>query len=509
MAPRLILADWLDDQGEEQIADLIRRTTTNPECDPSPTGLNKKWLPFNICNNGWLGINTLHRLNDITADILKSPWICNLFIHFAEDTFQNISDLLPVFAEMQLSQLTIQICSPGTEVQNTLRQLLKLNNLKTVTNLTFFSPNSEGCDAEFQVLADSSIFCQLNELSLQISQLRAETFHLLSNSEFLKTITKFSLAYRSPLDSYSIDILFRSPYIQNLSALSITNSNLNSNAMKSLGDSQSLKTVKELTLILNNIDGEGISSLFESKNLGNLKSLNLERNLLGSDGAKTIANSHLSQNLTKLNLSCNEIGDEGFHELAMSANLSELIFLDLSQNNPSTAGLMDLLNSSRLKKLNTLEVVYNPKIGQIADFASANQLDNLKHLKIYGMGYIEEDFISLFSSPIMKKLETLEFVGIPLDDQFFIRLLNEAPMPNLQRVNFGYTFISAEGVRFLEEHGIHHPNLRHIQIHPDALDADSLASLQEWSKNAGVRIGSELQKDRGRVTDRQHSRSSD
>jgi uncharacterized protein (TIGR02996 family) len=71
---RLILADWLDDQGEDLVAHLLRLSLPLDEWIIFPGVVRDRWRPWNGCWRGWPGIKPW---SSFALDSFPdSPWLC-------------------------------------------------------------------------------------------------------------------------------------------------------------------------------------------------------------------------------------------------------------------------------------------------------------------------------------------------------------------------------------------------------------------------------------------------
>jgi uncharacterized protein (TIGR02996 family) len=53
--PRLALADWLQEHGEEEVAGALRTSLQERGWVDFPGGVRDRWKPWNACRNGWPG----------------------------------------------------------------------------------------------------------------------------------------------------------------------------------------------------------------------------------------------------------------------------------------------------------------------------------------------------------------------------------------------------------------------------------------------------------------------
>jgi uncharacterized protein (TIGR02996 family) len=154
--------------------------------------------------------------------------------------------------------------------------------------------------------------------------------------------------------------LAESPYLTGLLALELEGNALGAEGAAALAGCRSLTRLRALGLAGNGIGDEGLRELLERARLPALAELDLSRNSLTNDGLAELAVSPLLGRLVVLNLSHNALGDGGAAVLALSPHLGRLRALDLGGNYISDGGLVALARCSGLAGLRALELVGNP-----------------------------------------------------------------------------------------------------------------------------------------------------
>ncbi|MBA4066211.1 MAG: hypothetical protein C0501_21350 [Isosphaera sp.] len=153
--------------------------------------------------------------------------------------------------------------------------------------------------------------------------------------------------------------LARSPNLRNLTGLDLSGNHIAPNGARALAQSPNLVGLTCLHLPHNRIGDEGVQAL--ARGLRNLTSLNLSGNDIGLPGARALAESPHLANLTHLDLRWNRIGDEGVQALATSPYLTNLRSLDLGGNDIGAVGVRALVApTSRLTNLTQLDLSDNP-----------------------------------------------------------------------------------------------------------------------------------------------------
>jgi uncharacterized protein (TIGR02996 family) len=142
--------------------------------------------------------------------------------------------------------------------------------------------------------------------------------------------------------------LFACPALANLTALVLASDRVNVETAQHLAASPYLTHLATLDLSNNALGDKGVAALAESPHLPALTSLALSNNGIGPEGARVLAGSELLARLTTLDLSDNRVGNAGARVLATSPNAAGLTMLDLRNNEISAAGARAVARSRHL-----------------------------------------------------------------------------------------------------------------------------------------------------------------
>jgi uncharacterized protein (TIGR02996 family) len=126
-----------------------------------------------------------------------------------------------------------------------------------------------------------------------------------------------------------------------------------------------LGRVRELNLSGSGLTATGIKALGRSPHLGRLRDFDASHNPLGDAGATALAGSPLLS-VRNLNLGHTEMGDAGAAALAGSPRAAGLRWLVLGRNRIGPEGLRTLARSPHLSGLKYLNVCRNPGVGDAA-----------------------------------------------------------------------------------------------------------------------------------------------
>lgn len=232
------------------------------------------------------------------------------------------------------------------------------------------------------------------------------------------------------------------------------------------------------------IGDRGCRRLAAHKLVGSLRVLELPNNQLGPDAAAALATSpHLSR-LIDLDLaggsnSPNEIGPDGARALAASDNFCHLESLNLLFNFIGDDGFVALVESPRLPQLRSLNVPGN-MISDTGLFALANSshLPELNWLNLcgsrHGAGITAAGVRALIDRPMRTKWTGLKLSSHPIGDEGAAVLADSPNCHNLTELLVSECHISFDGfVRLLESphlRGVAEFNVSRNPVPPDEVE---------------------------------------
>ena len=377
--PRLVFADWLEENGEDALAVFIR-----VQCELARL---PKWHPVWI-NAGWVDTSWLHGYNRIervrevaggaTVDAYRRgfPWQLRV---------TDLPGFLPsgdsVFNRHPIGGLDID-----WRDRPDLSGLASAPWLSKISRLDFHL--GEMAEADIRPLLESERATRLDELHFQFGGIAASGLTALLRSPLARQLRELRLrgnffgdhgrpAGEAFGDRVSLPALERldltndrmpggvvirvleSLAAPKLARLELADCRLGPDGARLLAGCAKVSTVESLNLAKTEPGANGMKSLAASSNLGSLRILKLSSNRLGpvavkamvaapwfaglrvlglndanisDSGAVVIANSPASANLHALALARNAITDPGAKALLDSPHLSSLIHLDLHDN---------------------------------------------------------------------------------------------------------------------------------------------------------------------------------
>jgi uncharacterized protein (TIGR02996 family) len=415
VAPRLVFADWLDDNGDPQWARFIRvqcRLAKLGEDDPERQRLAyeaESLLP-----------EMLARLTD-----RKHP-------RYAAKLATWLKEQRPAFERgfvARLSTTPRRFLDRADELMKVAPiQHLNLNNAAPTWGELLASPH--------------------------LPRIRSLTFN------------------RQRLSDAGISDLIDCPGVAGLTSLDLTRNRFRIEGATALANCPHLSKLERLVLGSNRIHDRGPEALANSPHLSNLKQLDLADCLVGPRGATALANSPHLGKLERLDLSYNHVADAGARALADSAALANLTWLDVTQSGIEVEGRRALLGTVGLKRLTTLcldadgdrfwEIMpadhlrgrldLRTRISSIlsADWRNSPLLAGCAALAIHSAYYAaappDETAAELTSSPATAGLRALDLTGFDLTDKGILAVARSTGLTSLRRLTLSHHRLRKEGL---------------------------------------------------------------
>lgn len=284
-APRLVLSDWLEEQGEQEAAQTLRRSLRAPEAwVPLPQEVATRWWPVTHFHSGWPGYPAETSDVETFRKMPESGWLAALRL-VGVLSLEGPSAVRPLGSWRQAGEFAA---------------IPALANLACLHLWRCFETG--------------------NALVTQ-----------LTHSPVINKLVSFDL-WRNHLDASAAQALAKSPHLGNLASLLLCRNEIGDQGAMALAESTTLTKLRFLFLGVNGISETGARALAQSPRLGHLTSLDLWQNKLGDAGAIALANSPQAANLTFLGLDSNQIGIEGATALVNSPYLKSSLTLSLTKN---------------------------------------------------------------------------------------------------------------------------------------------------------------------------------
>jgi uncharacterized protein (TIGR02996 family) len=310
-APRLVFADWLSDQGDEDRAEFIRvqcRRARLPYNHPEQLSLGARQAEhLGRHEDVWRA--ELPRLEDVAWQDFTRGFVETVFVGSVDAFLGNAPAL---FAAAPIRCLRIgSIDPPGA------------------------------C-----ALALSPYLARLTELNLcNGSGLCGQGVAALARSPHLGHLAALLLHY-NPLEDDTIADLASSTRLGGLRELYLSGTGAGDAAAVGLACGRNMPHLTDLDLRDNRVSGAGASALAFNVGLEELATLYLVNNQIGPSGAEALAWTERLPGLRRLYLNHNPIGNAGAVALATSPHLGRLAELDLRHCDITDAGGRALADSA-------------------------------------------------------------------------------------------------------------------------------------------------------------------
>ena len=366
--PRLIYADYLEDTGDPERAELVRvqlALARMPEEHPRRPELANREAELLVAN--------LPRWTEHLGDLLAGP----------PQFRRGIIDSVSVDSAVFLAR--------GEE----LFARVPVRKLRLIDDAGLLPR-----------LIHSPLLAGVRELDLCDNDLGNGGVDLLTRSPFFKHLEALDLGFNG-MDDEGVTTLARASSYPALTALALNdNGAITADGLTALAESPFFAGLTTLDVSGNDIGEAGVRAALGSPSLARLHTLHLSRNPIGDAGANLLASSSLLERMlarrTRLELRGHPhgpIGAAGAAALAASPALARCTSLDLSGNDVGDAGFGALVASHYLTGLRVLRLGRN----QITDSAVVAHRDALpgllarlrlldlseNRLTQYGLGLLE------------------------------------------------------------------------------------------------------------------------
>jgi uncharacterized protein (TIGR02996 family) len=341
---RLILADWLEEHGDADRAELVRLqmalddawgdepdrpamevrcaelVRTNAERWLGPA---RQWYGRADFRRGFLCLNAtaeelrLHPPAELPDEVV--PWLEELYVRQGVDDALLVSPTLRYFSHLQLSGSSRPL--GGDE----LGLLLANPALEECRRLDFYS-NQINADCA-RALARCERLARLRELNLNRNPVGDLGLTELAQAPWLRGLTRLDLG-DTGVGADGLAALLGSPHLGTLTELELTNITIDAAAARILSESPKLAGLELLSFECGSIDMPGLRRLARSPHLRPAK-LKLDYVELGMKGVTILTDGRLLERVRELHLNSNSLTPEASAALISSPRLASLEFLPL------------------------------------------------------------------------------------------------------------------------------------------------------------------------------------
>jgi uncharacterized protein (TIGR02996 family) len=325
--PRLVHADWLEDQGDVGSlarAEFIRvqiELARLLEEDPGRVRLLRREAEL-LDRHGDAWRAALPAFPGVTWDEFRRGFVES--VRVASGTALSKS-AIALFRAAPVRAVRFQSL--------TLSEARRLFEARFLERLTEVHLGNREVDPDGAlVLTRSPHLANLRVLLLHNVALGFHGCALLATwSSHLKQLRELYLSGSSVVD-HGLFELARSPHFPCLTDLDLRDNQVSDYGLAALANSPHYPQLTTVYLVNNDIGSIGAQMLAESPNFPHLRRLYLNHNPIGDRGARALAHAAQRSNLTELDLRHCEIGDAGAAALANSPYLHALQLLYLTGN---------------------------------------------------------------------------------------------------------------------------------------------------------------------------------
>jgi uncharacterized protein (TIGR02996 family) len=317
------------------------------------------------------------------------------------------SAVAAVLGSPQLAGLvSLELCCPvSAEICRALAASAYLGRLR---RLAF--RYAELGPAQAAILSQAPMLSQLQELAVEENnELGAEGARALGRSPHWRQLRQLSF-HRSRLGPAAVRELVRAPIVQTVTSLDLSLSDTRE-AAKDLARAPLLEELAHLNLHGAEIDDAGLKALGKASHLPRLASLSLFNNLFTADALAAFTRGPLLARLRRLVLGSGMMGRAGVRGLVESPACSQLRSLTLEYCNLGPEDAAALAGSPHLSGLISLDLAAN-RIGATGATAlAAANFPALRYLDVSSNGIGNEGASALASSSLGKQLGALKLHG--------------------------------------------------------------------------------------------------
>jgi uncharacterized protein (TIGR02996 family) len=436
-------ADWLDREAELEL--WLTARVPGPELK-FPAGLEveggKRWWPssrrgfprfLEFDGHGRSGLRPMRALAAALGRafaVLPTRWLVVRFV-----TVDQLAELLRQPAVAGLDRITVQLNvtdDPQDEAARLIADCPHFRNLRGM-DLGFLVG-----DVGAAALARSEHLSQLEWLSLSHCELcTAAAVRSLGSAGWFRGLRALEL---SELDDDAFEELCRLDPFPDLHTLELYEAIFPTGAWQTFARS---KAFPRLTRLRNHTGmAEGQAEALARAGGLRLTDLDLSFCAIGNDGAEALARAPWLGSLRRLSLAFNLLGPAGFATIAASRDLTGLKYLNLSSNWLGIRGLRALAGNPALRGLTTLVLkgneYYNRGLTQahLHEFLTHLDLPALRHLVLSGRP-VGGRAARVLASQKFRSLTRLELNDCGLTDAAVAALVEAPALQNLIELDLG------------------------------------------------------------------------
>lgn len=230
--------------------------------------------------------------------------------------------------------------------------------------------------------------------------------------------------------------------------LSLAATKLGTTGALALSRASFLGQLESLDLCGNHLGVAGLAPLLRSEGFQQIGDLQLDGNQLGLDGARDMVRAPQSKRLHSLGLAGNYLGAEGIQTIL--PNMGSIRFLDVSFNELGPDGIASIAESKRLDSLEGLNVAYNSTRREgVRRLLRAPRLSSLRRLDLSENAVSIRGIEELCRDPFLGRLRRLSLNGCYLGDEDLTALLHSPHVGELRKLQLNNNNLTRDGVELI------------------------------------------------------------
>ncbi len=346
--------------------------------------------------------------------------------HLPEDT---LTDFARCSILTHLAELRLESHSLGREILRALGQSDLLRRLHTLR-----MPNLWLDDAALSELAKARSLQHLREISLHVAYTTAEGVRTLADARSLQGVRRLTLNAASVVQG-AFQQWLRLPWLDHVTDWTLSDCILHDIGLASLADREPLPHLRRLSLTQSTVYRDGFRALARTQALPALRELDLSL-MHGPDGCLVpLKEGELLERLEVLDLTGNHLVADHVARL-LDRPRSQLRWLNLERNWIAAAGAVALADSPMLAQVRRLDLGGN-QIGDrgLIALVRSPYVGSLRELSLWDNAISDDGWREFLASPLADQLESLDVASNRLTDHALTLLAHAGRMQQLRRLN--------------------------------------------------------------------------
>ena len=447
--PRLVYADWLDENGQPERAEFVRTeiemATMMPDRDTAPSARDQpRYRPlerragelWNAHYQTWFP--GLDKYADEYQTHRGFPYhaavAARRFVTHSAALFRIAPTIFDVIID---------------KIGGNAAALAKCEAFAHVERLSFFETPFRTAEAEAFFPCEHLHKLKVLDVAYTDHQIGPDGAESLALCPSLVSLEDLNLNSNAIHDTGAAEILGQRKF-RTLREIDFGNNGLSSAVAEDFVVNRHLDQLRILDLSWNHMTATGVNVLCGVPHLARLERLELHNNPLGLAVAVGLTLATFAGSLTKLGLYGCELGDEGLAEL-FAGRFPKLTDLGVGSNTLGEAAVAALAANDGLAAVESLHLSACGLTAAVASgLARVRTLPALGYLNVGHQPMSAPALTALLSGPLLQSVERLHIERAEVDDAG-ARAIAAADLPNLRTLYLGNNHITDAGARALVE----------------------------------------------------------